>query len=62
MIDMTNRCLGYVYACVFNQYVLKFLLEMFNIKFELEREVLFQINSFASFRYIKKPQSKLLEL
>lgn len=54
MIDMTNRCLGCVYACVFKQYMLKFLLEMFNIQFEFEREVLFQINSFASFRYIKK--------
>jgi len=54
MIDMTNRCLGCVFACVFKQYMLKFLLEMFNIKFEFEREILFQSKSFASFRYIKK--------
>lgn len=34
--------------------MVKFLLEMFNIKFEFEREVLFQINSFASFSYLPK--------
>lgn len=37
-------------VCVFKQFMLKFLLETFNIKFEFEREVLFQINSFASFK------------
>lgn len=51
---MTNRCLGCVYAYVFKQFIVKFLLEMFNIKFEFEREVLFQINIFASFNYLKK--------
>lgn len=43
-------------VCVFKQFMLKFLLETFNIKFEFEfeKEVLFQINSFASFRYVLK--------